>query len=94
MYRVLRTIKLTGGLARSPGDELTKADIDEIPEKIRAKRIQGLLERNKIIWEDDPAQTLKDAKVLVKAAKELEEDKPKEEKKEDKPKRGRPKKGD
>ena len=85
-YRVLRTIKLSGTLARSPGDIFTQDDIDEIPEKIRARRVQGLLDKGRIIWEDDPVQKLKDAKTLVKAAKEIE----KEEKDKNKKKPGRP----
>ena len=75
-YRVLRTIKLGRGLARSPGDIFSKADIDEIPEKIRATRVQGLLDRKKIMWEDDPAQTVEDTKVIVREVLAEEAEKP------------------
>ncbi len=84
MYRVLRTIKLSGSLARSPGDIFSQADIDEIPEKIRAGRVQGLIDRGKIIWEENPAQKLEDTKSIVRAV--LEEEKVTVEKK----KPGRP----
>ncbi len=83
MYRVLRTIRLEKNLARSPGDELTQDDIDEIPVKIRARRVQGLLDRGKIIWEDDPKQKLKDAKKLILADKRVKKE-AKEKKKEKK----------
>lgn len=73
MYRVLRTIKLDRGLARSPGDEFTQADINDIPEKIRARRVQGLLDRGKIIWEQDPKEKLAEAKKIVEAAETSEE---------------------
>ena len=74
-YRVLRTIKLTGTLARSPGDIFSQADIDEIPYKIRARRVQDLLNRGRIIWEDDPKQKLKEAKKLVKEDKDKKKEK-------------------
>ena len=98
-YRVLRTIKLTGTLARSPGDELTQADIDDIPDKIRARRVQDLLNRGRIIWEDDPKQKLKDAKKLVKEDKEKKkESKEKKEAKKEETKKvevkNEPKEGD
>ena len=93
-YRVLRTIKLTGSLARSPGDIFSQADIDEIPEKIRPGRVQGLLDRGKIIWEDDPEQDREETKSIVREV--LAEEKAKNpvtvsvEKTEEKKKPGRP----
>ena len=65
-YRVVRTIKLGRGLARSPGDIFSQADIDEIPAKIRPGRVQGLLDRGKIIWEEDTEGDVKKTREIVR----------------------------
>jgi hypothetical protein len=64
-YKVVKTFWLKQGIARKPGDWLSQEDIEEIPEKIRPRRLQSMLGQGMIIIEDLPEEKLEQAKKTI-----------------------------